>query len=193
MEKQRFCCFTLLLCSRIKAGFSSRRSLKRFWLVLGWEEWPCSSLQMTIASPLSLLKVTPCTRSEAGRWRRQIFLRPDHLSLLFKVLTPPEALTGRTFFTSRAEKEPHAEAQKTSGVKGCKEWAQRRSRGRSGGRTACKTRKTRPPGAQAAGAESDKQTEKRSGGKVQRLSCADAQIPNKKFPPAKPSYLEGHF
>lgn len=29
--------------------------------------------------------------------------------------------------------------------------------------------------------------------KVGRLSCFDAQIPNKNFPPAKPLYLEGHF
>lgn len=30
-------------------------------------------------------------------------------------------------------------------------------------------------------------------GKVQRLSCFDAKIPNKKFLVAKPLYLEGHF
>lgn len=51
----------------------------------------------------SLVKVTPCTRSETGRWQGQIFLRSDHLfpsPLLFKVLTRPAALMGRTFFHS---------------------------------------------------------------------------------------------
>lgn len=65
----------------------------------------------------SLVKVTPCTRSETGRWQGQIFLCSDYLvlpPLLFKVLTPPAALLGRTFFDSPRREQPHAEVHDTN-------------------------------------------------------------------------------
>lgn len=145
----------------------------------------------------SLVKVTPCTRSETGRWRGQIFLHSDHLFLsppLFKVLTPPAALMGRTFLTSRAKKKKGGHGVTTPSAS-------------TALRVDTKMGTNVPLGCEDVGAALQDVTSWHTGrrcrkrqadrdaqwGRVQRLSCSDAQIPNKKFPPAKPSYLEGHF
>lgn len=79
----------------------------------------------------SLVKVTPCTRSETGRWQGQIFLHSDHLflsPLLFKVLTPPAALMRHTSLTSRAKKKKRATQRCTTpSASTARGWTQRRA------------------------------------------------------------------